>query len=96
MAASKHRKAFVFGTFVGVATGAAAAIWNAPQSGRKTRVQIQQTLEEALFKVLDMTPFEVKPADTVTSSRSTVAQNGATQPPADILIESRPSEMGAQ
>jgi hypothetical protein len=96
MASSKHLKAFVFGAFVGAATGAAAAIWNAPQSGRKTRVQIQQSIEGALFKVLDMNPFEATPSDTVTGSRSTVAQTGASEPPADIVIESRPSEMGAQ
>lgn len=96
MASSKHRKAFVFGAFIGAATGAAAAIWNAPQSGRKTRVQIQQSLEEALFKVLDMKPFDVTPTDTVTSSRPTVASANEVPPPTDILIESRPSEMGAQ
>lgn len=96
MASSRHRKAFVFGAFIGAATGAAAAIWNAPQSGRKTRVQIQQSIEGALFKVLDMNPFDVTPSDTVTNSRPTVASTGADQPPADILIESRPSEMGAQ
>ena len=45
MASSKHRAAFVFGVLVGASAGVAAAFLNAPQSGRRTRDQIQQSVE---------------------------------------------------
>ncbi len=96
MSASRHRKAFVFGTFIGAAAGTAAAFWNAPQSGHRTRTQIQQSIERVLFKALDMTPFESRPTDTVTENRpSTAAEPVVEEPPVDILIGSRPSEVSA-
>lgn len=97
MSASRHRKAFVFGAFVGAAAGTVAAFWNAPQSGHRTRTQIQQTIERALFKALDMTPFQSGPTDTVTENRpATATEPVAGEPPVDILIGSRPSEVSAQ
>jgi gas vesicle protein len=89
--ASKHRKAFVFGAFLGAAAGTAAAFWNAPQSGLRTRTQIQQAFEEVLFKALDMVPFENRPSDTVTETRAASAAAGDSVP-VDIVLESRPSE----
>ena len=71
MAASKHRTAFVFGVLIGASAGIAAAYMNAPQTGRRTRDQIQQSAERVLFKVLDMVPYTHVPADTVTSSQAT-------------------------
>lgn len=44
--------AFVFGALVGGAAAAAATIWNSPQSGKKTRQQLTEKLEGALFTVL--------------------------------------------
>lgn len=94
MALSNHRKAFVFGALLGATAGAAAAFWNAPQSGRRTRDQIQQSVERIIFKALDMVPFQNAPTDTLTASRPTVAPEPDLQPPVDIMIGSRPSESG--
>jgi hypothetical protein len=43
------RKGFLLG---GIAAGA-AMLWNAPQAGARTREQILETIEGALFKALD-------------------------------------------
>ena len=96
MASSSHRKAFVFGAFLGAAAGAAAAVLNAPQSGHHTRTQIQQSVEGLLFRVLDMTPFESTPTDIVQETQPTVANADLKTPPVDILVGSRPSEVSAQ
>jgi hypothetical protein len=93
MASSKHRAAFVFGVLVGASAGVAAAFLNAPQSGRRTRDQIQQSVERVLFKALDMIPFQNVATDTVTSTRPAAAPAVDT-PPVDVVIGSRPSEMG--
>jgi hypothetical protein len=94
MASTNHRKAFVFGALLGATAGAAVAFWNAPQSGRRTRDQIQQSVERILFKALDMVPFQNAPSDTVTASRPASAPLPDVQPPVDVVIGSRPSEMG--
>lgn len=52
MAKSKHTTAFVLGTLLGGAAAAAAAIWNSPQSGKRTRQQISETVESVIFDVL--------------------------------------------
>ena len=93
MASSKHRAAFVFGVLVGASAGVAGAFLNAPQSGRRTRDQIQQSVERVLFKALDMVPFQNVPTDTVTSTRPAGVPLVET-PPVDVLIGSRPSETG--
>jgi len=93
MVSSKHRTAFVFGVLVGASAGVAAAFLNAPQSGRRTRDQIQQSVERVLFKALDMVPFQNVPTDTMTSTRP-VGVPLVETPPVDVLIGSRPSEMG--
>jgi len=94
MATSNHRKAFVFGVLVGASAGAVAAFWNAPQSGRRTRDQLQQSVERILFKALDMVPFQNTPTDTVTATRPASAPRPNSQSPVDVVIGSRPSEMG--
>ena len=94
MAASNHRKAFVVGALLGASAGAIAAFWNAPQSGRRTRDQIQQSIERVIFKALDMVPFQNGPTDTLTATRPTSAPAMDAQPPVDVVIGSRPSEMG--
>lgn len=94
MASSNHRKAFVFGAVLGATAGAAAALWNAPQSGRRTRDQIQQSIERIVFKALDMVPYQYKPTDTVTATRAAAAPQSDGQPPVDIVIGSRPSDSG--
>jgi hypothetical protein len=92
MASGDSRKAFVVGAVLGAAAGTIAAFWNAPQSGHRTRTQIQQAVEGVLFKALDMTPFEPKPSDTVTETRPSGAAAATDMAPADVLIDSRPSE----
>jgi hypothetical protein len=92
MAASRHRTAFVFGVFVGATAGIAVAFLNAPQSGRRTRDQIQQAAVRVIFKALDMVPWQNEPADTVVANHPAAAANEP--PPVDIVIGSRPSEMG--
>jgi gas vesicle protein len=94
MAASRHRTAFLFGVMVGATAGIAAAFMNAPQSGRRTRDQIQQSAERVIFKVLDMVPYTHVPSDTVTSSQPAAAATDPDQP-VDVVLASRPSEMGA-
>jgi hypothetical protein len=93
MASSNHRTAFVVGVLVGAAAGAAAAFWNAPQSGRATRTRIQQSVEGVLFKVLDMNPFQSTPEDRVAADLAAPASRAINEPPVDVVIGSRPSEM---
>jgi hypothetical protein len=92
MASSDSRKAFVVGAMLGATAGAVAAFWNAPQSGHRTRTQIQQAVEGVLFKALDMVPFEPTPSDTVTETRPAGAAPAPDLAPTDVLIDSRPSE----
>ncbi|CAN5401783.1 hypothetical protein BH09CHL1_BH09CHL1_23850 [soil metagenome] len=49
---SKHTTAFVFGTMLGGAAAAAAAIWNSPQSGKRTRQQFTAKVEDTIFGLL--------------------------------------------
>jgi hypothetical protein len=49
---SGHRGAFMMGLLLGGVAAAAAAIWNSPQAGRKTREQITETVEQGLFTLL--------------------------------------------
>lgn len=49
---SRHRGAFTMGLLLGGAAAAAAAIWNSPQSGKKTREQIAEKIETGLFTLL--------------------------------------------
>lgn len=44
--------AFLFGALLGGAAAAAATIWNAPQSGERTRHMLTEKLENTLFTVL--------------------------------------------
>lgn len=46
--------AFRNGFVIGGLAGAGALLWNAPQSGARTREQIVEAFEGVLFKVLDM------------------------------------------
>ena len=68
---SRHRGAFMMGLLLGGAAAAAAVIWNSPQSGKKTREQITETVETGLFTLLGagestvarvLTPAEPSPA----------------------------------
>ena len=92
MASTNHRKAFVFGVLLGATAGVAAAFLNAPQSGRRTRDQIQQSVERMLFKALDMVPFQNAAARIRSLDRAAPLPD--VQPPVDVVIGSRPSEMG--
>ncbi len=97
MASSKGRTAFVFGALIGAAAGAAAAFWNAPQSGHSTRTKIQQSVEGVLFKALDMNPFQAAPEDRVAADLAAPTSRAIDQqPPVDVVIGSRPSEMSPE
>jgi gas vesicle protein len=94
MASSRGRTAFVVGALVGAAAGAAVAFWNAPQSGRSTRTKIQQSVEGVLFKALDMNPFQATGEDRVAADLAGSTSRAINQqPPVDVVIGSRPSEM---
>jgi len=54
MAARGESKAFRKGLRLGAIAGGGAMLWNAPQSGARTREQIREFVESALFAVLDM------------------------------------------
>jgi hypothetical protein len=49
---AKHTTAFVIGTLLGGAVAAAFVIWNAPQSGERTRSQISEVVETIIFTML--------------------------------------------
>jgi hypothetical protein len=49
---AKHTTAFVIGTLLGGTAAAAAVIWNAPQSGERTRSQILEVVETIIFAAL--------------------------------------------
>ena len=96
MASSKGRTAFILGALVGAAAGAAFAYWNAPQSGHSTRTKIQQSVEGVLFRVLDMSPFQSAPEDRVAADLAVPTSHAMNEPPVDIVIGSRPSEMSPE
>jgi len=96
MALSKHRTAFVFGALVGAAAGAGAAFWFAPQSGHSTRTKIQQSIEGVLFRVLDMNPFQPTADDRVAADLAASSSHAINEPPVDVVIGSRPSEMSPE
>lgn len=54
MGAQRKSRAFRRGFVLGTIVAAGATIWNAPQAGARTREQIRETIEGALFAVLDM------------------------------------------
>ena len=90
MPASRFRTVFIFGTLLGLAAGAFAAMRKSDQSARQTRDQIQQSFERILFKVLDMAPYQNKPTDTVTSTKPGAESEKDPLPPVDVVIGSRP------
>ena len=49
---AKHTTAFVIGTLLGGVAAAALVIWNAPQSGERTRSQISEVVETVIFTML--------------------------------------------
>lgn len=59
---SNHRGAFIFGSLLGGAVGAAAALWNTPQSGRELRQKLG---------------FESEPVMAVTGAVKTAGQSVA-------------------
>jgi len=82
MAKSKHTTAFVLGTLLGGAAAAAAAIWNSPQSGKRTRQQITETVENVIFDVLG-------------TEESTLGRRLTPETPAPVLADSPTSEGAA-
>ena len=96
MASSKQRAVFALGTLVGATAGVVAAFRGTDVAGRKTRDQIQQSLERVLFRVLDMVPFQNEPIDTVTASKPSRPAVEDPLPPVDLVIGSRPSEASIQ
>ena len=99
-----RRKGFVLGALV----AAGATIWNAPQSGKRTREQIRETVEGVLFTMLDF-PEKVAGARGSVSNLTAgdlpnISYPAASEPAsevdpapsmeADIVIEApRPSEI---
>lgn len=53
MGRRRESHAFRKGFVIGSLAGAGVLLWNAPQPGARTREQIMETLEGALFKLLD-------------------------------------------
>ena len=49
---AKHTTAFVIGALLGGAASAAFVIWNAPQSGERTRTLISDVVETLIFTAL--------------------------------------------
>jgi len=80
---AKHTTAFVIGTLLGGAAAAAFVIWNAPQSGERTRTQIMSVVETVIFKALGanqatearlLTPDAPSPVSVVTADAPLVAE----------------------
>ena len=95
MSRCRESHAFRKGFILGVLAGAAATLWNAPQPGERTREQIVETLEGAIFKLLDAPGVLNGPR-----SGGVDVQVTAVSPPAapvagsDIVIDGpRPSEL---
>jgi hypothetical protein len=65
-----YRKGFVLGALV----AAGATIWNAPQSGKRTREQIRESIEGVLFTVLDF-------PEKVAGARNTAPIEAPVEPP---------------
>ncbi len=57
MASSSHNGALVFGLLLGVAGGAAWAIWNATESGEKLRADGRAKIEAALSRNHEAAPL---------------------------------------
>lgn len=66
MSTTRRNTSFRKGFIVGAIAGAGAMLWNAPQSGARTREQAMELFESALFQVLDM-PLRLQSERTVAS-----------------------------
>jgi hypothetical protein len=93
MGRRRQSHAFRKGVILGGLAGAAALIWTAPQPGARTRELIQETIESAIFKLLDAPAMLNGPR-----GGEDIAVATAPPPPplvgADIVIDGpRPSEL---
>ena len=71
MASTSHNGALMFGVLLGVAGGAAWAIWNATESGEKLRAETRAMIDAALGRTQDAAPV---PIVNVSKSGSVQAQ----------------------
>ena len=55
--------AFRKGVILGSMAGLGAMIWNAPQSGERTREQLLDLAESVVFRILDFPASGLKPAE---------------------------------
>jgi len=66
----RTRIVFIAGAGIGAAAGVGLALRSSGMSQRSVRDEFQQALETALFRVLDMTPFENASSDIVLQTQS--------------------------
>lgn len=85
MARQGKSTAFRRGFLLAGIAAAGATVWNAPQAGARTREQIVETVEGALFAVLDM-------KDKLTTIDTPAAPVVPPEPPRPIPVLSVPAE----
>jgi hypothetical protein len=99
VAQERHTKAFVVGTLLGGAAGAAAALWRVPRSGAETRATISSAIEETIFKLLGMderATSPTTPAPVVPASPSAALAPGEPAPVAvPVIPKEEPATMPA-
>lgn len=88
MANSKHLGAFIFGSILGSAVGAVAALWNTPQSGKELRQMVGLESEPVLAvsgAVKQSAQAVASMASGVSDTVSTAASTG--RPITDVALE---------
>lgn len=88
MANSNHRGAFIFGSILGGAVGAVAALWNTPQSGKELR-QMVGLESEPVLAVTGAVKQSAQKANSVASNVSGTVSNVARsgRPVTDVALE---------
>ena len=81
----------MMGLLLGGAAAAAAAVWNSPQAGRKTREQIMEAVEQGLFTLLGAGEATIARVLTPATPAPVVAEPVVSEPPAPAVEPPAPS-----
>jgi gas vesicle protein len=88
MAKNDHTGAFIFGTILGGAVGAVAALWNTPQSGKELRQTVGLESEPVLAVTDAVKTTAIKAKDVageVSTSVAAAASSG--RPMTDVVLD---------
>lgn len=88
MARNNHTGAFIFGTILGGAVGAAAALWNTPQSGKELRQVVGLESEPVLAVTGAVKTSAIKVKDAAGEVSDAVASAASSgRPLSDVALD---------